>query len=810
MLIKNCTIDDLKALRPDLYKEIEQEVILGKMKLTKSDIINLIQPLSDCIEDILRAHLPKLPDMTYNNIVDLENDIIDEVSEQLMNEFDDIERLVNKRLKSLTSISVASNSLYDKQEVEAKNVEEISIDNKENVEVGYVLRLFPSQDIGRVEQIKPLNNGLRKLVVKLNDGSAREFDDNDNQYEIIQRNKSHNEVNSKCDETYQEKKNLSESESIIADDLTVNHSNIECRIELSAGDEIVYNSTCCKVIAVKKMPSSTRLIIQYEDGSLDNVLCDYDRISLSASNKNADKRKKEVMPNIDKNIRVEETGAKDNSLLKNKINPEKDNFKLHSISIIEEDTSSQEYIIDNKLNRGHIIDNRGERVFSSEGQLIRLNKIFYRVNYLDSLVSMNIIQVDSKGMFSLGRRILSAKKHSPLFIELDEQNYLKQFNAVNYDSNCDEYYIQVGKRWYGSSGYYADLDGTKNIEALSEMMPDETPKQTDSQNIEVHESKGTPVSDNDYQYSDLEIEHVYLDSRGKVIEGKTSYEVVPGTNSTSESRKGKPWTQEEEELITSYFQQEKDIATIAENCGRTEVAIKSRLAKLGLIEYTYGQEEQEPVINEITKKADEGDFTIENSFTRCSIINKSGERVFSAEGKLKFINGRLYRLNQKNECFTLKSMHFNDEVWVRGDKKIVAYPKSELYRIMEFAIDNLDDIEEIVDSPVFEDCKLKVKGIWYKYNGELESDTKKEVRDPAKKDRDLLRVIKNPLYAVRRQAILRAMSFFRFPAKIKDIARTISRTAWGPTIKEEDVEDVISTMPEVDSIDGGYILKKKR
>ena len=179
-------------------------------------------------------------------------------------------------------------------------------------------------------------------------------------------------------------------------------------------------------------------------------------------------------------------------------------------------------------------------------------------------------------------------------------------------------------------------------------------------------------------------------------------------------------------------------------------------------------------------------------------------------GKLKYINGRLYRLNQKNECFTLKSMQFNGEVWIRGDKKIVAYPQTELYRIMEYAIDDINGVEDIVDSPVFEDCKLKVKGIWYKYNGELASDTKKEVRDSKKRDSDLSRVIKNPLYAVRRQAILRAMSFFRFPAKIRDIARTISRTAWGHTIKEEDVEDVIATMPEVDSIDGGYVLKKKK
>ena len=35
-------------------------------------------------------------------------------------------------------------------------------------------------------------------------------------------------------------------------------------------------------------------------------------------------------------------------------------------------------------------------------------------------------------------------------------------------------------------------------------------------------------------------------------------------------------------------------------------------------------------------------------------------------------------------------------------------------------------------------------------------------------------IMKSPLYAVRRQAVLRAMDFFRLPASIRDISRTIS------------------------------------
>ena len=100
MDLKFCSIDELKALRPDLYQAIEQEVILGKLKLTKDDIINIIEPLSESIKDYLRPYLSKLSAMTYNDIVDMENDIVDEVAEQLLNEFEELEEIVRKRTNS--------------------------------------------------------------------------------------------------------------------------------------------------------------------------------------------------------------------------------------------------------------------------------------------------------------------------------------------------------------------------------------------------------------------------------------------------------------------------------------------------------------------------------------------------------------------------------------------------------------------------------------------------------------------------------------------------------------------------------------
>jgi hypothetical protein len=93
------TQEDLKKLRPDLYKTIKQEVCLGELRLDKDDIHSLIEPLSETIKEFLQPYLSNLPVMTHNDVVDMENDIIDEISEQLQNELVGLEKIVEVRHK---------------------------------------------------------------------------------------------------------------------------------------------------------------------------------------------------------------------------------------------------------------------------------------------------------------------------------------------------------------------------------------------------------------------------------------------------------------------------------------------------------------------------------------------------------------------------------------------------------------------------------------------------------------------------------------------------------------------------------------
>jgi len=200
---------------------------------------------------------------------------------------------------------------------------------------------------------------------------------------------------------------------------------------------------------------------------------------------------------------------------------------------------------------------------------------------------------------------------------------------------------------------------------------------------------------------------------------------VPVELYSTENRKVKPWTENEEELVTLYFRSGKDAATIANIVGRTEVSIKMRLAKLGLIEYTYGQDDDSSTSNRTSSIVDNSDvvnlddYTIENSFLRCVLKNRKGDKVFSADGKLKRIGEKLYRLNMKNECFTIKDLKFDGRAWMRGEKKIVAYPNSALYGVMEGNVRYETMIEDIVDTPAFFECKVKVSGKWYNNVGEV-------------------------------------------------------------------------------------------
>jgi len=67
---------------------------------------------------------------------------------------------------------------------------------------------------------------------------------------------------------------------------------------------------------------------------------------------------------------------------------------------------------------------------------------------------------------------------------------------------------------------------------------------------------------------------------------------------------------------------------------------------------------------------------------------------------------------------TVKDIKRVDGEWVKGSKMLVAYPDSELYPKLTSS-NFIDDIEDFVEGSKREENKVKVKGVWYDYYGDV-------------------------------------------------------------------------------------------
>lgn len=183
-----------------------------------------------------------------------------------------------------------------------------------------------------------------------------------------------------------------------------------------------------------------------------------------------------------------------------------------------------------------------------------------------------------------------------------------------------------------------------------------------------------------------------------------------------ESRKGKPWNEDEEKKLSTYYQLGYSVEEIAVAFGRTEISIKMRLSKLGLMDYVYeGEREIEDVPS--TESANVPlDIFVENSSKQGDIYNMQGERIFSVNGQLKVFHGKVYRFNYKGVCFTVKDLVRHGNNWDKGVKKIVAYPEADLYQVLD-PIGFINQIEDVVEYPQWENNRILVDGKWYDFEG---------------------------------------------------------------------------------------------
>ena len=161
----------------------------------------------------------------------------------------------------------------------------------------------------------------------------------------------------------------------------------------------------------------------------------------------------------------------------------------------------------------------------------------------------------------------------------------------------------------------------------------------------------------------------------------------------------KPWTEDDIERLTLFFEHGMELPSIAERLGKSLYAVQYQLSMLGKIKMP---------LNVTVKNTDQGGI----------VINKSGQVIYTDEAPLKVLNDKIYRFNMKSMCMTVKDVKRVDGKWVKGSKMLVAYSESALYPKLSSS-NFIDDIEDFVEGNKREENKVKVKGVWYDYYGDV-------------------------------------------------------------------------------------------
>lgn len=184
-------------------------------------------------------------------------------------------------------------------------------------------------------------------------------------------------------------------------------------------------------------------------------------------------------------------------------------------------------------------------------------------------------------------------------------------------------------------------------------------------------------------------------------------------------RKDLPWTENEEELLLLCYEKGKSIEDIASILGRSQNSITLRLVNLGKLKYDFTQSETAEGSKYTDQDLSTLDYYVENMERLCFILNRNGECVYSTDGKLKILHGKLYRFNYKdNICFTVKDMVCTNGVWDKGKKTIVAYMQTDLFPLLD-RTHYLEHIEDLQEGNCMQQNKIRVDGKWYDFDGNL-------------------------------------------------------------------------------------------
>ena len=177
-----------------------------------------------------------------------------------------------------------------------------------------------------------------------------------------------------------------------------------------------------------------------------------------------------------------------------------------------------------------------------------------------------------------------------------------------------------------------------------------------------------------------------------------------------------------DELITLYFKQGYKSEEIAQLLKCSATLIEDRFHKLNLINPNPHQSDTEeekqpyPQVGYAAFQNLGAKYHVENNSQYGSLFNRFGNCVFSIDGQLKIINGKLYRFKLKYACFTVKEIIYSNKIWIKGEKQLVAYNNSELYTYLN-KVHYADQIADFHQEDFYENNEILVDEYWYDYNG---------------------------------------------------------------------------------------------
>lgn len=197
-------------------------------------------------------------------------------------------------------------------------------------------------------------------------------------------------------------------------------------------------------------------------------------------------------------------------------------------------------------------------------------------------------------------------------------------------------------------------------------------------------------------YDEIEIDNFEEDIES-VEDGELEDDTIDDESKRAEEEK--PWEEFDMEKLKMFFEHGMEPSSIADRLGKSLYAVKYQLSLLGKIKMP---------LNVTVKNTDQGG----------TVVNKSGQVIYTDEAPLKIFNDKIYRFNMKSACMTVKDVKRVDGEWVKGNKMLVAYPESELYSNLSHS-NFIDEIEDFVEGDKSEANKIKVKGVWYDYYGDV-------------------------------------------------------------------------------------------